>query len=62
MPLSSIYAAIYYLDHREAIAEYLRQQEAAAAHIRQTIEARQDRAGIRERLLRRAAERQLMPS
>ena len=63
VPLSSIYAAIYYyLDHRAAVEDYLRQQEANAAHIRQTIEATQDRAAIRERLLRRAVEHQLTVS
>lgn len=53
VPLSSIYAAIYYyLDNREAVEEYLRQQDANATRIRQTIEASQDRVAIRERWLR----------
>ena len=61
LALADIYAAItYYLTHREAVENYLRAREAEAAALRHTIEATQDRAAIRERLLQRAAARRVL--
>lgn len=56
--LADIYATItYYLNHREAVEEYLRQQEAEADVIQQRIEAdpqyQAAMAEMRERLLTR---------
>ena len=57
LSLVDVYAAVtYYLGHREAVEEYLKEQEAAAEETRRFIEARQDTVAIRERLLARAAE------
>jgi len=58
LPLADIYAAItYYLNHREAVEEYLRQQEAEGDAIQQRIEADPQYqvaiAELRERLLAR---------
>lgn len=51
--LADIYAVIaYYLHHREAIEEYLKEREQRAAEIRQRIESRQGDLGeLRHRLL-----------
>ncbi|HEV7214471.1 MAG TPA: DUF433 domain-containing protein [Chloroflexota bacterium] len=52
--LADIYAVIgYYLRHRLAIDDYLRERHDASARIRQENEARWPAAGIRERLLSR---------
>jgi len=52
--LVDVYAAItYYLAHRETVEEYLLQRSQDAAKLRDLLEAGQDRAGIRERLLSR---------
>ena len=54
LALRDIYSAVaYYLQHREAVEQYLRAHEAAAAEVHRTIEARQDSAGLRERLRER---------
>lgn len=63
LQLADIYAVItYYLNHREAVEEYLRQQEAAGDAIQQRIEAEPQyqttMADIRERLLSRWSARQ----
>lgn len=54
LKLADIYAVIcYYLNHREEVEEYLRQQEIKAEKIRQMIEAsplHADTTGLRERL------------
>ena len=60
LPLADIYAAItYYLNHREAVEKYLRQQEVEADNIQQRIEAdpRYQTAMVemRERLLTRGS-------
>lgn len=59
LSLADAYAVIaYYLTHKEAVESYLREREKQAAAIRREIESGQeDRQTIRERLLRRAAER-----
>jgi len=61
--LADIYAAIaYYLTHREAVEEYLRQQEAEADALQQQIEAdpayQARTSELRDRLLNRWAARQ----
>ena len=58
LELADIYAAItYYLNHREAVEEYLQQQEAEGDAIQERIEAdpqyRTAMEGQRERLLAR---------
>ena len=58
LQLAYIYAAItYYLNHREAVEEYLRQQEAEGDAIQQRLEAdpqyQTAMAELRERLLAR---------
>jgi uncharacterized protein (DUF433 family) len=54
LALPDAYAAIaYYLENREAVAAYLRQQQEQAVEVRRQIEARSPQAGIRERLLAR---------
>ena len=58
LPLADIYAAItYYLTHREAVEEYLRQQEAEGDVVQQRIEAdpqyQTATTEFRERLLAR---------
>jgi uncharacterized protein (DUF433 family) len=59
LALSDIYAAIrYYLEHKKEVEEYLSIQKEKADEIRQMIEANQDRAAIRERLLNRAAQKE----
>jgi uncharacterized protein (DUF433 family) len=55
--LADIHAVIsYYLNHREEVEEYLRQQEVKAEELRQKIESSPfhvDRQGLRERLMAR---------
>jgi uncharacterized protein (DUF433 family) len=60
--LIEVYGAItYYLNHQEAVEEYLRQQEVQAEETRRLIESSplyKDKNGLRERLLARRAELQ----
>ena len=50
--LSDIYGVIaYYLSHRQAVEEYLTSRRQEAKDLRRTIQASQDSAGIRQRLL-----------
>jgi uncharacterized protein (DUF433 family) len=53
--LSDVYTLIgYYLDHREEVEQYLREEEKLSEEIRRMIEAAQlSRPGFREELLRR---------
>src|SRR5262249_17473454 len=55
--LSAVYAATsYYLDHKDAVEEYMREQEQEAEALRRMIEASQpQRPGWREELLARRA-------
>jgi uncharacterized protein (DUF433 family) len=55
--LSDVYTIIgYYLDHKEVVEEYLREQNEEAEEIRRMIEASQPpRPGFKEELLRRWA-------
>jgi uncharacterized protein (DUF433 family) len=55
--LSDVYRLIgYYLDHREEVERYLREQEEQAEEVRRKIEASQPaRPGLKEELLRRKA-------
>jgi uncharacterized protein (DUF433 family) len=55
--LADVYAIIgYYLDHKEEVENYLREQALEAEKIRRMIEASQpSRAGLREELLARKA-------
>ena len=49
--LADVYLVIgYYLQHRDEVDEYLREQRAQAAKVRAENEARFDPRGIRERL------------
>lgn len=54
--LADVYAVIsYYLDHKEEVEEYMRQQEEEAEKLRLVIEARQPpRPSFQELLARRA--------
>jgi uncharacterized protein (DUF433 family) len=59
--LADVYAAItYYLTHREAVEEYLRQQEAEGDEVQARIEStpqyREKIDGLRERLLARRSD------
>ena len=57
LPLRDIYGALaYYLQHTQAVEEYLREQEQAAAQTRQEIESQQGTINLRERLQRRRAD------
>jgi len=61
LDLADIYAAItYYLNHEEAVEEYLRQQEAEGDAVQNTIESdpqyQKNSAGLRTRLLARKSE------
>lgn len=59
LQLVDIYGAItYYLSHRDTVEEYLRARACTADEIRRLIEASQDTAGIRERLLARSSQQQ----
>ena len=52
--LRDIYGAIYYyLDHTEAVEEYLRQQQTAAEEMRRWVEDQPGNRMLRERLLAR---------
>ncbi len=55
--LSDVYTIIgYYLDHKEEVEQYLREQEEEGDKIQQMIEAAQPaRPGFKEELLRRKA-------
>jgi uncharacterized protein (DUF433 family) len=55
LSLAEVYAVIaYYLQHKEQVDEYIRQQDVAAEEIRQDIIARNpDIIGLRERLIAR---------
>lgn len=56
LTIREIYSAIaYYLEHTEAVEEYLRQQEQAAAVTRHLIDSRQDTTGLRKRIRERRA-------
>jgi uncharacterized protein (DUF433 family) len=57
LTLADVYAVIaYYLNHREEVDEYIRQQEAAAEQVRREIEANQpEMFSLRARLLERKA-------
>src|SRR5438045_5801025 len=61
LELADVYAAIaYYLNHEEAIEEYLRQQEAAGDEVQEKIESnpqcQKNSAELRARLLARKSE------
>jgi uncharacterized protein (DUF433 family) len=62
--LVDVYAAItYYLGHRDAIEEYLHQQEIDSQEAQRLIEGSglyRDTKGLRERLLERAANKDLI--
>lgn len=54
LKLADIYGAItYYLNHREAVNEYLAQRQRESERIRQENEVRFDLANLRARLLAR---------
>lgn len=57
LKLSDVYAVLsYYLDHKDAVEQYMREQEEAAEALRRMIEANQpQRPGLREELLARRA-------
>jgi uncharacterized protein (DUF433 family) len=61
LKLSDVYAIIgYYLDHKEAVEQYLLRCEDEADKVRQMIEARQPpRTGLREELLARRARQEV---
>lgn len=57
LPLADIYAVIsYYLQHRAEADAYLRKRGEEAAELRQVLEARYDKKGLRERLQARRAQ------
>jgi uncharacterized protein (DUF433 family) len=58
--LADVYAVIsYYLNHQEAVHDYLRQREAFAAEVRRKIESLQpSRPNFRDDLLARRAQRE----
>lgn len=59
VPLRSIYGALaFYLEHQDAVDEYLRHREAEAETLRQQIESRPEIAAFRERLRHRRAQLQ----
>ena len=54
IPLDDIYTIIgYYFQHQAEVDDYLHKREEEAAQLRQVLEARYDKAAIRERLLAR---------
>ena len=54
--LRDIYGVIaYYLEHSQAVEQYLLEQEQSAAQMRQEIESEQDTTGLRDRLRQRRA-------
>ena len=61
LSLRSIYGAIaFYLEHQEAVDEYLRRRAQEAAELQHKIESRPEIAAFRERLRNRRA--QLVPN
>lgn len=61
LDLADVYAAItYYLNHEEAVEEYLRQQEAAGDEVQKRVESdpqyQKNSADLRSRLLARRSE------
>lgn len=63
LQLPDIYAVLaYYLQNKQAVDEYVREQEAEADRIQAETEARWPKAGIRERLLARAEHQADRPS
>lgn len=63
LQLPDIYAVLaYYLQNKDAVDEYVREQEAEADRVQAEVEARWPREGIRERLLARAKYRADQPS
>lgn len=58
LELSDIYAVIsYYLTHREHVDAWLEQEHMEGERIRREVETRFDSKGIRDRLLKRSADR-----
>src|SRR5215813_12327399 len=52
--LKDVYGVIYYyLEHTETVDAYMREQQKAAAAIRQRVESQPGNRGLRERLLAR---------
>ena len=52
LELADVYAVVaYYLNHRDEIDNYIRQQDEAATQTRKRIEAHQGSSAVRERLL-----------
>ena len=60
LALADVYGAVaYYLRHREEVEAYLEEYDRQAEEIRKKIEGRQGpQTGLREKLLRRLAEKQ----
>jgi uncharacterized protein (DUF433 family) len=59
LDLADVYAVVaYYLNHREAVDEYIHQKGQEAAELRQEIEAHTGHQLLRERLLTRRQELQ----
>ncbi len=57
LSLREIYGAIaYYLEHVEAVNEYLQHRGREAAQLRQEIENRSDSTGLRQRMRQRRAQ------
>ncbi|HSE96637.1 MAG TPA: DUF433 domain-containing protein [Blastocatellia bacterium] len=57
LSLRSIYGAIsFYLEHQEAVEEYLRRREQEAAELRRKLDDRPEIAAFRERLRHRRAQ------
>src|SRR5207249_98928 len=55
--LRDIYGAIaYYLQHSQAVEDYLREQRQAATQTRREVESNQDLSALRERLRQRRAD------
>jgi uncharacterized protein (DUF433 family) len=58
LDLADVYAVIaYYLRHREAVDEYVREREVEADEIERQIRAESHDDGLRERLLTRRAQK-----
>jgi len=56
LDLADVYAVIaYYLQHRDAVREYMKRRDEKAQALRADIEARQPRITLEELLARRAA-------
>ncbi len=60
LQLADVYAVIaYYLNHRDAVGDYLRNRQAEAARLRHEMESHQPgRAELRAKLLARRAEQE----